>query len=350
MTADTKSQIKTVNPENAREQSWWSLSIDRGWILLLLAAIIVAFTTLAPDRFASIDNFRNIAIDASILLLLGLGQTFVIVTRGIDLSVGSTLVLASVTSTQVMLALGGDAAGGFGRTDAGPGVVLIGAVVALATGAIVGALNGVLIAYTKLPPLIVTLGTLGIALGVAQIITNGQDVRAVPGWLVDTIGVGELAGVPVLVIIAAVIAVVAGILLHATRFGEWTLAVGSNPEAARRAGIPIRHQLVAVYVISGVLAGLAGILSVARFGTTTIGGHGNDNLAAVSAVVLGGTSLFGGVGTILGTCVALFIPVVLANGFVILGIPPFWQTVSVGVVLIVAVLVDQIRRRRRASQ
>jgi ribose transport system permease protein len=150
-----------------------------------------------------------------------------------------------------------------------------------------------------------------------------------------------------LVVIAVLVTAVAGICLHLTRMGERTFAVGSHREAARRAGIPVRSQLLRVYLLSGALAGVAAIMAVARFGTTTIGGHTADNLATISAVVLGGTSLFGGIGTIVGTVVGVLIPVVLLNGFVILGIPPFWQTIAMGAVLILAVFVDQLKRRQR---
>jgi ribose transport system permease protein len=135
--------------------------------------------------------------------------------------------------------------------------------------------------------------------------------------------------------------------LHLTRFGGRTFAVGSNAEAARRAGIPVRSQLVRVYVLAGALSGLAGIMALARFATTTIGGHSADNLATISAVVLGGTSLFGGIGSIIGTVIGVFIPIVLLDGFVIVGIPPFWQTVTMGAVLITAVWIDLLKRRDR---
>jgi ribose transport system permease protein len=185
------------------------------------------------------------------------------------------------------------------------------------------------------------------ALGFAQIITGGLDVRAAPKLLIAYVGTGRIVGIPTLVVIAAVVAVLAGITLQMTRFGEWTFAVGSNREAARRSGILVRAQLIKVYLLCGALAGVAGMMSVARFGTTTIGAHTVDNLATISAVVLGGTSLFGGIGTVFGTVVGVFIPVILLNGFVILGIPPFWQTVAMGAVLILAVYVDQLKRRQR---
>lgn len=347
MSAITESSWTTRFLARDRGGPTWSQLLGGGWIFLLLIALIAAFTTLRPAQFATAFNLSTLAIDAAILLVLAVGQTYVIITAGIDLSVGSTLVFASVVSAKVMLVLSGAEGTTYGTTDAGWGVIAIGFVVAVAAGAFWGAVNGILIAVARIPALIVTLGTLGMALGFAQIITGGVDVRAVPKLLVAYVGTGEIAGIPTLVVIAAVVAIVAGIWLHMTRFGERTFAVGSNREAARRSGIPVQGQLVKVYVLCGALAGVAAVMSVARFGTTTIGGHAVDNLATISAVVLGGTSLFGGIGTVFGTVVGVFIPVVLLNGFVILGIPPFWQTVAMGAVLILAVFIDQLKRRQR---
>jgi ribose transport system permease protein len=263
-------------------------------------------------------------------------MTFVIITSGIDLSVGSVLVFSGVVSAKAMNGIGGN----------GVGVLLVGLAVALGCGLGWGVLNGVLITKARVPPLIVTLGTLGMSLGLAQIITGGVDVREVPSKLVTSIGVGRLFDqIPWLVVIAVAIAVVFGVLLAATRFGRHTYAIGSNEEAARRAGINVDRHLIAVYGIAGTLAGLAGYMSLARFATTTIGGHSTDNLQAIAAVVLGGTSLFGGIGTVLGSVVGVFIPVVLQNGFVITGVEPFWRDVAVGAVLIAAVYLDQLRRR-----
>lgn len=326
----------------------WGRRLGGGWIFLLLIAMVALFTVLRPGQFATAFNLSTLTVDAAILLVLAVGQTFVITTAGIDLSVGAVLVCSSVVSAKVMLGLSGAAGSTYGTTSGGWGVVVTGFLVAIAVGAGFGVLNGLLIAVARIPALIVTLGTLGIALGSAQIISGGQDVRAVPELLVDQIGSGAFAGIPALVCIAVVVSVVAGMLLHLTRFGVWTFAVGSNTEAARRAGVAVTPQLVKVYVLSGTLAGLAGIMSVARFSTTTINGHTADNLATISAVVLGGTSLFGGVGSIVGTVIGVFIPIILLNGFVILGIPPFWQTVAMGAVLIVAVYIDQLKRRARA--
>ena len=325
----------------------WAGLLGGGWIFVLLIALIAIFTALRPEQFGSSFNLSMLAINAAILLVLSVGQTFVIIAGGIDLSVGTVLVFASITSAEVMLRMSGAAGGAYGATQGGWGVVFVGLIVALVSGAFWGAVNGTLVAAARIPPLIVTLGTFGMALGFAQILTNGTDIRAVPATLVDGIGSGAIAGVPVLVVIAAAVALVGAVVLHLTRFGVHVFAIGSDKEAARRAGINVGRKLVAIYVLSGALAGLAAMMSTARFATTTIGGHAMDNLSTISAVVLGGTSLFGGIGSIAGTVVGVFIPIVLLNGFVILGIPPFWQTVATGAVLILAVWIDQLKRRAR---
>jgi ribose transport system permease protein len=279
------------------------------------------------------------AVDASALLVIAVGMTFVIITGGIDLSVGAVLVFASIVSGKAMEAQGGN----------GYGTVLLGLVVALAAGLGWGLLNGIVITRSRVTPLIVTLGTLGMAEGAGLLITD-TNIRSVPLKLTDTIGIGDLWGqIPYLVLIAASVAVVAAIALGLTRFGRYTYAIGSNAEAARRVGVKTELHLIKVYAISGMLAGLAGFLSLARFSTTTIGGHSTDNLQAIAAVVIGGTSLFGGVGTIVGSVVGVFIPVVLQNGFVILSVQPYWQEVAVGAVLIAAVYLDQLKRRARAQ-
>ncbi len=224
--------------------------------------------------------------------------------------------------------------------------MIITAGIDLSVGAVL-VFAGVVSAKAKIPSFIVTLGTLGMALGSALLITGGVDERNVPFKLITSIGSGRLFGeIPYLVLIAAVVALVGGVVLSMTRFGRYTYAIGSNMEGARRAGVNVDRHLIKIYAIGGTLAGLAGYLALARFGTTSIGGHSTDNLQAIAAIVIGGTSLFGGVGTILGTVVGVFIPAVLRNGFVIVGVQPFWQQVAVGAVLIAAVYLDQLRRSR----
>ena len=339
--------VQDMEAETVPKTERWGRLLGGGWIFLLLIGLVLVFAIMRPGQFGSAYNLSMLAVNAAILLVLSVGQTFVIIAAGIDLSVGAVLVFASITSAEVMLRLSGAAGGTYGTTQGGWGVVAVGLAVAVLSGALWGAVNGILVAIARIPALIVTLGTFGMALGFAQILTNGVDVRAVPDTLVEAIGSGTVGGIPVLVLIAAAVAIVGAVVLHLTRFGVHVFAVGSDPEAARRAGINVRRRLIAIYVLSGTLAGLAAMMSTARFATTTIGGHAMDNLATISAVVLGGTSLFGGIGSIAGTVVGVFIPIVLLNGFVILGIPPFWQTVATGAVLILAVWIDQLKRRAR---
>jgi ribose transport system permease protein len=324
--------------ETERETPFWQrlVSGSSTWIGLILVGLILVFSVLDYTSFVSTANARNIATDAAVLLVLATGMTYVIITAGIDLSVGGVLVFSGVVAAKAMNAAGGN----------NWGVIVLGLVVALAAGFAWGALNGFLVAKGRIPALIVTLGTLGMSLGAALVITGGVDEREVPFKLVTTIGTGRAFNqIPWLVIIAFAVALVFGVILAGTRFGRYTYAVGSNEEAARRAGIPVDFHLIKVYALVGTLAGLAGFLSLARFSTTTIGGHDTDNLQAIAAVVIGGTSLFGGIGTMLGTVFGVFIPAVLNNGFVIVGVQAFWQQIAVGAVLIGAVYLDQLRRR-----
>jgi ribose transport system permease protein len=337
------SQLHTEDPplDEAPEQkgAWWHALVagSSTWIGLILVGLIAVFSLINPTDFFTASNGRNIATDAAVLLILGTGMTYVIITAGIDLSVGSVLVLSGVVAAKAMNAAGGN----------GTGTILLGLVIAVLAGLACGLVNGFLIAKAKIPAFIVTLGTFGIALGAALLITGGVDERQVPIKLIDGIGTGRLFGqIPWLVVIAAVVCLIFGVILAQTRFGRYTYATGANAEGVRRAGINVDAHLIKVYALMGTLAGLAGYVSLARFGTTTIGGHTTDNLNTIAAVVIGGTSLFGGVGTILGTVFGVFIPAVLQNGFVIVGVQPFWQQVAVGIVLIAAVYLDQLRRAR----
>ena len=207
-----------------------------------------------------------------------------------------------------------------------------------------GILNGFLIAKAKIPPLIVTLGSLSVALGLAQVITGGVDIRSVPEALTDFNTYGKILGIPALPFVALIVVIIGGIVLHKTKFGRYTYAIGSNELGARRVGIKVDRHLIMIYALSGLLAGFGAVLSLAQFGTTTIAGQSLTNLNVIAAVVIGGTSIFGGDGSIFGTVVGLFIPAVLQAGFVIIGVEPFWQGVAVGAVLVAAVYVDQSRR------
>ncbi|MGI8910394.1 MAG: ABC transporter permease [Rubrobacteraceae bacterium] len=319
-------------------------------IFAILVGLVVVFTMLNGTAFFNPENFVNITVDASVLLLLAVGMTFVIITAGIDLSVGAVLVLSSVVAAQVMVELSGteQQVQNYQFPTQGVGIPA-GIAAGLLAGLLCGLGNGFLITRLRMPPFIVTLGTLGIALGTAQILSGGTNVPYVPTAIQSQIGERDLFGfLPVPVLITLVVVIVAWLALHRTGFGRYTYAIGSNVDAARRAGINVDRHLLKVYALSGFLSGLAGIVDLARFNTASVGAHDADNLAAISAVVIGGTSLFGGIGTIVGSVVGTFIPAVLRNGFVIQGVQAFWQQVAIGAVLILAVFIDQ--RRRSAEE
>ena len=309
-------------------------SLQSVWILGVLLVIVAFFSVAAGDKFLSTSNFSLISQNIAVWAVIGVGMTFVIITSGIDLSVGSVLVFSSVVAAKVMAGVGGDSWGTAG----------LGILAALAAGVAWGVLNGFLVAKAKIPPLIVTLGSLSVALGLAQVITGGIDIRSVPESLTDFNTYIKILGIPALPFVALVTLVIGGIVLHKTKFGRYTYAIGSNEIGARRVGINVDRHLILVYALSGLMAGLGAVLALAQFGTTTIAGQSLTNLNVIAAVVIGGTSIFGGEGSIFGTLVGLFIPAVLQAGFVIIGVEAFWQGVAVGTVLVAAVYIDQSRR------
>jgi ribose transport system permease protein len=318
------------------------------WTVLVLVILVIIFTAREGTKFFDTTNFRNIALDSSQLMLLAVGMTFVIITAGIDLSVSSVLIFSAICGAKVMTALSGSPEEvrryEFPNEHIG---IPVGLAVAVLCGLGWGLINGLIVTKMKLPPFLVTLGTLSASLGFARIIAKGASVVYVPINVQTWIGAKRVFYdvVPVLVIVTAVVVVWAIFLLNFTRFGRYTFAIGSNPAAARRAGIDVDKHLIKVYAISGCLAGLAGAMDIARFINPGVATHSTDNLRAVSAVVIGGTSLFGGMGSIFGTMIGTFIPSVLSNGLIIGGIQPFWQDVLIGIILIMAVYVDQRRRR-----
>ena len=324
--ADTHEGHQSLLKRLANTQSFWILGV--------LLVIVAFFSIAAGGKFLSASNFSLISQNVAVWAVLGVGMTFVIITSGIDLSIGSVLVFSSVVAAKVMESVGGQ----------GWGTAFIGIAAALLSGLAWGVLNGVLVAKAKIPALIVTLGTLSVALGLAQVITDGIDVRAVPTALTDFNTYIKILGIPSLPFIALIVLIIGGIVLHRTKFGRYTYAVGSNEEATRRVGVKVDRHLIRIYALSGTLAGFAAMMSLAQFGTTTIAGQSLTNLNVIAAVVIGGTSIFGGEGSIFGTIVGLFIPAVLQAGFVIIGVQPFWQGVAVGTVLVAAVYVDQSRR------
>jgi ribose transport system permease protein len=303
-------------------------------VTCLLAVLIFGLAVAKPDLFATRENFRILLLGAALLLVVAVGQTFVIISAGIDLSVGAVLVLASVVAARVMAAVGV-------QSGASP---FAGLIVALAIGALCGLANGILIGVLRLSAIIVTLATSSVALGFSYIITNGSDLRTVPVSLNDALIGSGLLGLPLLVWMSAAVCLIAALALEFTGFGRHTYAVGSDLEAARRAGIRVDRHIILIYGASGLLAGLAALMSVGRYTTTSLAGYGTISLQVITAVALGGASLFGGRGTVVGTVIGVFIPVVLQNGLIILGVQSYWQQVVTGVVLLAAIALDKFRR------
>lgn len=299
-------------------------------ILPILLLIGILFTILTPN-FLTPGNIVNILRQASINIVLATGMTFVILTGGIDLSIGSILGVSAVVGVLTSLL---------------PGIGALAVPAALLTGLGLGLLNGALIAFLELPPFIVTLGALTALRGVAYLVANGTTVinrNLNFAW----IGNNYLGPLPWLVVIALLAVVASWFILRRTVLGVQIYAVGGNQQAARLTGIKVNRVLLFVYGVSGLLAGLAGIMSASRlYSATGMLGNGYE-LDAIAAVILGGTSFSGGIGTIVGTLLGALIIAVLNNGLTLLNMSFFWQLVVKGLVIIFAVIVDRLRRRSR---
>ncbi|MGI0524761.1 ABC transporter permease [Rhizobium giardinii] len=309
----------------------WSVAQSLGlfWVLVILCAIAIY---LSPS-FIQVGNLMNVGRQVALFGIVSVGMTFVILTRGIDLSVGSIVGVVAVTTAMLL--------------SSGMSIPLV-MVIALVLGIVFGAVNGIGIVAFGMPPFIMTLGTLVMGRGIAMTIANGEPQNL--GDATDAfyfLGGGFLLGVPVPIWIFAGVAIIAFILLRSTAYGRQVYAVGSNAEAARLAGINVNAVLMSVYVISGFLAALTALITVSRLtvGEPTAGT--NLELEAIAIVVIGGTSLFGGEGTIIGTVIGAAIIAVIANILNLLGISPFTQQIVKGAIIIAAVMFEVYRHRQR---
>jgi ribose transport system permease protein len=296
----------------------------------VLAALIIVLAVLSP-YFLSVSNFLNILLATSVIGVLAYGATFVIAAAGIDLSLGSVLGLSGVVGALSVNALG----------LPWP----LGIVACLATGALCGLINGLLNARAGIPAFIVTLGMLGVARGLGLVLTNGVPVYGLDPVLVY-IGQGRPGGVPFPVIVFLLTGGIAHFVLAYTRFGKYALVIGDNEGAARAMGVRVQRQRVALYALSGLMAGLAGLLFMARTNAGDPTAGLNYELTAITATILGGTNLFGGRATIFGTLIGALIMGVLQNGLNLLAVSSFYQQMAIGTVLVLAVWLDQINRER----
>jgi ribose transport system permease protein len=296
-------------------------------MLPVLVLLILGFHLLS-GRFISVNNLTIVLQQASINTVLAAGMTFVILTGGIDLSVGSTLAAAAMVGVIVSLV---------------PDIGMLGIPAALGVGLICGLANGAIISGLRLPPFIVTLGSLTAIRGVARLLGNDTTVFN-PDLPFDFIGNGSLLGIPWLAVIALLTIVVSWFVLKRTVLGTWIYAIGGNPEAARLTGIKVPRVLLFVYAVSGLLAGLGGVMSAARLYAANGLQLGQAyELDAIAAVIIGGTSFVGGVGSIWGTLVGALIIAVLSNGLILVGVSDIWQYIIKGLVIVVAVALDRFR-------
>lgn len=319
------------------------------WVLVAEAICLAVFAVATPSgNFLSRDNLFSMGVNSSQLLLLAVGTTFVLAAGQLDLSIGSIAVLASVVSAKVILAVSGGGPG-VPRADyeAVPLAILLGVATGFAVGIGFGLFNAWIVTKLGVNSFIATLATLGIGMGAALLLTSGSNVAYLPPEVQTALGTRKILGVPAPLILSVIVAVVGWLVLRKTRFGLRTIAIGSSESATRRAGISTRSHITKIFVVSGLLASVAGLLDLSLYGTTALAGHTTDNLSAIAAVVIGGTSLFGGFATMGGTIVASFLPILLINGLVFLSVDSYYQQILIGVVLIAAIYLDQ---RRRASQ
>lgn len=309
-----------------------ALELLRRYSVFLILIGIAAIFALGSERFLTTSNLLNIALQTSIIAIVAIGMTFTILTAGIDLSVGSVMALS-----------GALAAGLAVRQELG---TVTGILLALAAGGSVGLVNGLLVVKGKMPPFVATLAMLAVARGLTLVYTNGRPIAGIDERFIF-LGNGEGLGLPVPVLLLGLVLVMALVALRYTRFGMYVYATGGNEEISRLAGIKTAWVTVSVYVISGITAALGGVLLVARLWSAQPNAAAGWELDAIAAPVLGGVSLFGGVGSVAGTVVGAFILGILSNGLNLMGVQSFYQQVIKGVVLILAIMLDLLTKQRR---
>ncbi|HSR16870.1 MAG TPA: hypothetical protein VLM39_02165 [Ignavibacteriaceae bacterium] len=309
---------------------FYNLISEFSLIAVFIAEVII-FSQLSP-YFLTADNLLNVSLQASITAIIAAGMTFVILTAGIDLSVGSLVALSGVIATSLL------------KIDTSPFIVFLIAIIGgILFGAASGTAAGIFITKFKITPFIVTLALMTIWRGTAFFYTEGRPVWGLPEAF-STLGGDRILGVPIPTVIMFLVFISAHIVLTKTKFGRYVYAVGGNLEAARLAGIKTNQILISVYIISGVLSSVSGILLASRMNSGQPNAGLMYELDVIAAVVVGGTSLFGGRGTIIGTFIGSMLIAVLRNGLNLLNVGSYVQQVIVGVVILLAVLLDQLRK------
>jgi erythritol transport system permease protein len=312
-----------------------------------LIAIVLVFSALSPVYFST-NNFLIMSSHVAIYGLLAIGMLLVILTGGIDLSVGSTLGLCGVVAGALMQGVTIQA---FGLVFY-PSVWVV-VILTCALGAFVGAVNGVLIAYFKVPAFVSTLGVLYVARGVALLLTDGltynnlSGARELGNTGFDWLGFNQFLGVPIGVLALIAVALIANVLLNRTALGRWVYSTGGNARAAELSGVPVKFTTIMVYVLSGVFAAIAGIVLSSQLTSAGPTAGSTYELTAIAAVVVGGAALTGGRGNVRGTLLGAFVIGFLSDGLVIIGVSAYWQTVFTGAVIVFAVLLNSIQYSHR---
>lgn len=305
--------------------------LNSSLVAAVLVVLFVAFAVVAPN-FISDTNILTLLQSVAVIAVLAIGQTFVIITAGIDLSQGALVGLSGVLGAGVM-----------GATNDAVSIAL-GILVAVIVGLGVGLLNGILIAFTRVPAFIVTLGTLSIASGIGLLATGGEPIYQLPPAF-DSFGINALWVFPYIILVSIVLAVIGQVLLGYTRFGRAVYAIGSSPRAAELSGLPVRRNIVLVYVMSGILSAIGGMLLTAYVNSALPTAGSDYALESIAAVVIGGGSLFGGQGTVWSSMLGVLLIGVLGNGTDLIGVSSYLQTVILGCVIIGAVFIDSFRKR-----
>jgi ribose transport system permease protein len=345
MSTDTKTTPGGMSPQVdtravAAKPAWQRLLTTRATAILGLDVVLFIIFTAVKPAFASLTNVQTLLLSGTEALLLAVGLAMLLGAGIFDLSLGANLVLSSVVGGEVVKAIAQPTVTG-AASNVGVAAVA-GLVVCILTGAVFGLVNGLLVAYGQMNALIATLGTLGIGTGLAYVISGGSDVSGLPAQLQENFGLRTVASIPVPALIAIVIAVLLYLCVRFTGFGMRTEAIGSSRTAADRVGIKVPGHLLKLTILAGALAGLAGFVDLTHFASTSISGHANDALNAVTAAVIGGTLLEGGKISIPGAIWGTGLAVILQGGLVIAGVSSYYQLIAVGTVLIVAVGLDRI--------
>ena len=339
-TRDTQETLgsRIKGAEETRGSRIRAVLLRQDVMLLGVLVLMVAFFTVMNPLFFTTFAFANILQDWAPVMLLAISETFVVITGGIDLSVGSTLGLSGVACAMVMRTLN---RGGVDTTT----MILVGVVSALLTGMAVGLVNGLLINRGKLAPFIATLATMGAGAGLTLVLTGGVQIAGGPSaviWLGNTQYLDVLT-LPLIVVL--VVLAITWMVLGLTRFGRWTYAIGSDSFAARGAGIGVEAHLIKIYLLSGFLAAVAGLFVYFRLGSGSPTSGQGQELAAIAAAVIGGTSLFGGSGRMSGTALGALITTSVLSGLILIGVAPNWQQVVIGALIAIAVGVQQVHLR-----